>query len=312
VSKTYQKTADSASAEVIVPAKLTISLDEVVESAKEGLLALAVGTGLKVMEAMFAADTERLCGPKNKHNAKRAGYRHGSEGGAVTLGGRRLPVSRPRVRASDGSEELSVPSYALFSSTEVLGRLAMERMLAGLSTRRYRVGLEPVGQKITGAANGTSRSAVSRRFIVTTESALADLLARPLDDLDLVALMIDGVHFAKALLCRRPGHRCQGRQTSPGAGRGVHGERHLGNRPLGGLARARAGCEPPAACRDRRRQGVAPRRHGRLRLPADPALPAAQDQERQRQGCPRSCAAWSSGACAPPTAPRPLSRPKRS
>ena len=106
MSKTYQKTADSASAEVIVPAEVTISLDEVVESAKEGLLALAVGTGLRVMEAMFAADTERLCGPKNKHNAKRAGYRHGSEGEAVTLGGRRLPVSHPRVRASDGSEEL--------------------------------------------------------------------------------------------------------------------------------------------------------------------------------------------------------------
>jgi transposase-like protein len=85
----------------------------------------------------------------------------------------------------------------LFSSTEVLGRLAMERMLAGLSTRRYRVGLEPVGEKITGAANGTSRSAVSRRFMAATETALADLLARPLTGLDLVALMIDGVHFAE-------------------------------------------------------------------------------------------------------------------
>ena len=197
MSKTYQKGAESASAEVIVPDEVTISLGEVVESAKEGLLALAVGTGLKVMEAMFAEDVERLCGPKSKHNEKRAGYRHGTEGGSVTLGGRRLPVSRPRMRASDGREELSVPSYALFSSTEVLGRLAMERMLAGLSTRRYRVGLEPVGEKITGAANGTSRSAVSRRFMAATETALANLLARPLTDLDLVALMIDGVHFAE-------------------------------------------------------------------------------------------------------------------
>lgn len=57
-----------------MPAEVTISLGEVVESAKEGLLALAVGTGLKVMEAMFAEDIERLCGPKNKHNAKRVGY----------------------------------------------------------------------------------------------------------------------------------------------------------------------------------------------------------------------------------------------
>ena len=197
VKKSYQKGAGSASGEVIVPDEVTISLTEIAASAKEGLLALAVGTGLKVMEAMFAEDVDRLCGPKGKHNEERSGYRHGTESGAVTLGGRRLPIQRPRVRASDGSEELSVPSYALFSSTEVLGRLAMERMLAGLSTRRYGVGLEPVGEKITAAASGTSRSAVSRRFTQATETALVDLLARPLDDLDLVAIMIDGVHFAE-------------------------------------------------------------------------------------------------------------------
>jgi len=115
VSKTYQKTAVSASAEVIVPAEVTISLGEVVESAKEGLLALAVGTGLTVMEAMFAADTERLCGPKGKHNEQRAGYRHGTSAGAVTLGGRRLSVQRPRIRAADRGEELPLPSYSLFS-----------------------------------------------------------------------------------------------------------------------------------------------------------------------------------------------------
>jgi hypothetical protein len=197
VKKTYQKSAESASADVVMPEEVTIGLAEIAASAKEGLLALAVGTGLQVMEAMFASDVERLCGPKNKHNSERVGYRHGTGDGSVTLGGRRLPVRRPRMRASDGSEELGLPSYALFSSTEVLGRLAMERMLAGLSSRRYRVGLEPVGEKIEGAAAGTSRSAVSRRFIAATETALAELLARPLDGLDLVAIMIDGVHFAE-------------------------------------------------------------------------------------------------------------------
>jgi putative transposase len=74
--------------------------------------------------------------------------RHGRERGSVTLGGRRVAVSRPRVRAADGSGELPVASYELFSSTEVLGRMAMEKLLAGLSARRYPVGLEPVGQQI--------------------------------------------------------------------------------------------------------------------------------------------------------------------
>ena len=170
---------------------------EIAESAKEGLLALAVGTGLQVMAAMFAEDAGRLCGPGGKHNPDRAGYRHGTGQGSVTLGGRRLPVTRPRVRAADGSGELHLPSYDLFSSTEILGRMAMEKMLAGLSSRRYPAGLEPAGQAVEQVAAATSKSAVSRRFVAATETALAELMTRRLDDLDLVALMIDGVHFGE-------------------------------------------------------------------------------------------------------------------
>ena len=96
----------------------------------------------------------RLCGPEGRHNPDRAGYRHGSEAGSVTLGGRRVPVTRPRVRAADGSGELHLPSYDLFSSTEILGRMAMEKMLAGLSSRRYRAGLEPAGQAVEEAGRG--------------------------------------------------------------------------------------------------------------------------------------------------------------
>jgi transposase-like protein len=75
--------------------------------------------------------------------------------------------------------------------------MAMERMLAGLSSRRYPVGLEPVGQRVERAAQSTSKSAVSRRFVAATETALAQLLAQDLSTLDLVGLMIDGVHFGE-------------------------------------------------------------------------------------------------------------------
>jgi transposase-like protein len=102
------------------------------------------------------------------------------------------------VRAADGAGELPVASYELFSSTEILGRMAMEKMLAGLSTRRYSVGLEPVGERVDETASATSKSAVSRKFVAMTETALAELLSRDLSGLDLVALMIDGVHFAES------------------------------------------------------------------------------------------------------------------
>jgi putative transposase len=202
VSNTYQKKSrraqlDPVPAEVAVPEQVIVSMGEIAGAAKEGLLALAVGTGLQVMAAMFAEDAGRLCGPDGKHNPGRAGYRHGSEAGSVTLGGRRLPVTRPRVRAADGSGELHLPSYDLFSSTEILGQLALEKMLAGLSSRRYGRGLEPAGTAVQDAAAATSKSAVSRRFVAATETALAGLMTRRLDDLDLVAFMVDGVHFGE-------------------------------------------------------------------------------------------------------------------
>jgi hypothetical protein len=203
VSNTYQKNrrraeADPLPGEVIVPERVVVSMTEIAEAAKEGLLALAVGTGLQVMAAMFDEDVARLCGPDGKHDPGRAGYRHGTGAGSVTLGGRRLPVTRPRVRAADGSAELHLPSYDLFSSTGVLGQMALERMLAGLSSRRYGHGLEPAGQAVEQAATATSKSAVSRRFVAATETALAELMSRRLDDLDLVAFMVDGVHFGES------------------------------------------------------------------------------------------------------------------
>ena len=171
---------------------------EIAESMQEGLLALAVGAGLQVMQALMDADVTALAGPKGRHDQGRTAVRHGRERGSVTLGGRRVAVTRPRVRAADGSGELSVPSYELFTSTEVLGTMALEKMLAGLSTRRYSVGLEPVGQQVSETSSATSKSAVSRRFVAMTETALAELLSQDLCGLDLVALMIDGVHFAQS------------------------------------------------------------------------------------------------------------------
>src|SRR3954453_6407312 len=106
---------------------------------------------------------------------------------------------RPGGRAGGGSgatRELPVASYEVFNDTEVLGRKAMEQMLAGLSTRRYGVGLEPIGDQVTAEATSTSKSAVSRRFVAATEAALTDLMAADLSGLDLVAFMVDGVHFA--------------------------------------------------------------------------------------------------------------------
>ena len=197
MKKNYQTTSSAAA--IALPDTVAVAMADLAEELREGLLALAVGTGLQVMDAILEESVTALCGPKGRHDPKRSATRHGHEDGSVALGGRKVPVRRPRVRATDGSGEVAIPAYEHFSSTEVLGAMAMEKMLAKLSTRRYKLGLEPVGAAVESRSSGKSRSAVSRRFVERTESALAELLDSDLGELDLVALMVDGVHFADHL-----------------------------------------------------------------------------------------------------------------
>jgi putative transposase len=186
-----------ADAELVLPEQVTIALAQLAGAAHEGLLALAVGTGLGVLGSLLDADVERLAGPRGRHNPQRAAVRHGTQPGQVTLGGRRVRVDRPRVRTADGAAELPLPTWQAFAATELLDQLTLERMLAKLSTRRYQAGLEPVGSRVEQDATGTSKSAISRRFVAATERALAELLAADLSALDLVALMVDGIRVAE-------------------------------------------------------------------------------------------------------------------
>ena len=233
--KTYQNQEIDTS-QPTVPETVSVALDELVTDMREGLLALAVGTGLQVMDAIMEEDVSAVCGPKGRHDPDRAATRHGHGAGSVSLGGRRVPVTRPRMRATDGTGEVAVPSYELFSDTEVLGRMALERMLAGLSTRRYRVGLEPVGERTEQTATSTSRSAVSRRFVAATETALAQLLATDLSSLDLVALMVDGVHFGEHTCVVALGIGIDGVKHPLSLVEGSGGEHHPGHRADRGLA----------------------------------------------------------------------------
>jgi putative transposase len=197
VPKDTHHTLTTDRAQLELPEQVTVAVAELASAAREGLLALAVGTGLQVLQTMLAEDVARLVGPKGRHNPNRTAVRHGSEPGQVTLGGRRVGIRRPRVRLADGAGEVAVPTYQAFASTELLGQLALERMLAKLSCRRYPAGLEPVGTEVASTASGTSKSAVSRRFVARTQHALAELLAQDLSGLELVALLVDGIRVAE-------------------------------------------------------------------------------------------------------------------
>jgi putative transposase len=187
-------------AALALPDTVSVAVSRLAGELEEGLLAFAVGAGLQVLSTILEAEVTAIAGPKGKHDPERTALRHGSDDGVVTLGGRQVSISRPRVRTADGTQEVALPTYELVGSTELLGRMAMERMLAKVSTRRYGAALEPVGSRVEDQSKGTSRSAVSRRFVAATQVALDDLMGVDLTGVDLVALMIDGVHFA--------GHTC--------------------------------------------------------------------------------------------------------
>jgi putative transposase len=183
-------------AAVALPDTVTVAIAELAGELEEGLLAFAVGAGLKVLGVILENEATALAGPRGRHDPDRVAVRHGSDTGVVTLGGRQVPITRPRVRTADRAGELALPTYEAVSSTELLGQMAMQRMLAKVSTRRYGAALEPVGTAVEKLSRGTSRSAVSRRFVAATEVALGELMSADLCGLDLVVLMVDGVHFA--------------------------------------------------------------------------------------------------------------------
>ena len=174
--------------------EIRLALAGIAGAAREGLLAMSVAAGMAVMQAMFDAEIAAACGPKGKHDPDRAASRHGGGRGSVVLGGRRVPVTRPRARTGDG-HEVPVTIYNLFAAEDQLTQVVMERMLAGLATRRHTAAAEPVGSQVEASASATSRSAISRRFVAQTKTALAELLARDLSPLDIKVLMVDGEHI---------------------------------------------------------------------------------------------------------------------
>ena len=100
---------------VQMPDHVQLSLAGIAGQAKDGLLALAVSTGLAVLHETMEWEVDRIAGPKGRHDAERTAKRHGHTGGEVTLGGRRVAVSRPRVRTADDAAEIGLESYREFA-----------------------------------------------------------------------------------------------------------------------------------------------------------------------------------------------------
>jgi putative transposase len=172
-------------------AQMLIPLLGVLATVKGALLDLVIGSGLEVLQLLLEQDRELLCGARYHHDADRKASRAGYAPGELVLGGRRVTVKRPRARTSDGKKEVPLPSWEKFSIEDPLNARAVEQMVLGVATRKYERSLEPLPKGTQ--SRGTSKSAVSRRFVEATSEVLAEWLERSLAHLSLAALMIDGI-----------------------------------------------------------------------------------------------------------------------
>ena len=173
-----------------VPTTRHLPLVDLLVDTRTELLELAVRSGMKVLEAMMEEDRTALCGVRYAHEPDRAASRAGSVASEVVLGGRKVAVRRPRVRAE--GHEVALPTFQVMAQADPLNRRVLEQLLAGVTTRQYARSLEPIGDHLT--SRGTSKSAVSRRFVVQTTAQLEKWRSRSLVNLDLVAVLIDGLH----------------------------------------------------------------------------------------------------------------------
>jgi transposase-like protein len=197
---------------VAVESPRHLPLVDLLVDARSELFELAVRSGLKVLETMLEEDRVALCGPRYAHGVARAAARAGTVRSEVVLGGRKIAVRRPRVRA--GGQEVSLPTFCAMADVDPLNRRVVEQMLVGVTTRRYARSLEPAPATVT--SRGTSKSAVSRRFVAKTTAQLAAWQTASLDALDLVGLLIDGVHIGEHCLIVALGIAADGQKHALG------------------------------------------------------------------------------------------------
>jgi transposase-like protein len=192
--KSHTKKSPRQDLVVVNPAIVQIPLPllEVLEDVQSAFFGLCVETGKQVLAAMMEQDRTALCGPAGRHDPERQALRAGSTESAIVLGGRRIGMRRPRARSRERGE-LRLPSFEAAAQEDPLDRHTLEAIASGVTMRRYGRSLEPLpaGER----ERATSKSAVSRRFVALTQERLAVAFSRPLAELDLRVVMLDGIAF---------------------------------------------------------------------------------------------------------------------
>jgi transposase-like protein len=169
--------------------QMVLPMAEMVGWLRQGVGELIRQAGLRLMDLLMQEEVRELVGERSQRQAERTANRWGSERGYCVVMGQKVPVKRPRVRTTD-DQEVRLGSYELFHRGEPLTETVWEKLMLGLSTRKY-------GQAVREftEAYGLEKSAVSEHFIEASREKLQAMMERRLDKTRLCALLIDATPF---------------------------------------------------------------------------------------------------------------------
>jgi len=195
--------------------QMVLPLAEMVGWLRKGVGELVRQAGLQLMDLMMQAEVEELAGKRSQRQPERAANRWGSERGYCVVMGQKVPIQRPRVRNTD-DQEVRLGSYEMFHRGEPLTETVWEKLMLGLSTRKY-------GQAVREfrEAYGLEKSAISEHFIEASREKLKQMMERRLDKTRLCALLIDATPFQGQQLVVALGISEDGRKTILGIRQGA-------------------------------------------------------------------------------------------
>ena len=195
--------------------QMVLPMAEIVGWLRKGVGALIRQAGLQLMDLIMQEEVRELAGKRSEQQPERTANRWGSERGYCVVMGQKVPIQRPRVRTID-DKEVRLGSYEMFHRGEPLTETVWEKLMLGLSTRKYGEAVRQFTE-----AYGLEKSAVSEHFIEASRAKLKEMMERRLDKTRICALLIDATPFAGQQMVAALGIGEDGRKTILGIRQGA-------------------------------------------------------------------------------------------
>jgi transposase-like protein len=210
--------------------QMVLPMAEMIGWLRKGVGELIRQAGLQLMDLLMQEEVREVVGERSQRQAERTASRWGSERGYCVVMGQKVPIERPRVRTTD-DQEVRLGSYEMFHRGEPLTETVWEKLMLGLSTRKY-------GQAVRefSEAYGLEKSAISEHFIEASREKLKALMERRLDKTRLCALLIDATPFEGQQMVAALGIDEYGRKTILGIRQGATENATVVGELLGDLA----------------------------------------------------------------------------